>query len=172
MPFLKTANGPTTNIDSQHKSNGLCVRSSQFVVREPHQRAVALISGDRCPGATVFVDCNASRLPVIRIAEAIHPTLHVAVEYHDNAAATYISVCMAPAVGCIEWFHNIFLSASSDVTPCIDMVARTVICDQVRQTGGNTQHAMCDSGRSPQDEIMRLPPPLAHGSRTDCILPY
>ncbi|CAG9236220.1 hypothetical protein BGLA2_700107 [Burkholderia gladioli] len=59
----------------------------QFVIREPHERAVTLVARDGRPRAALFIDRYAAGLPTLRIAQLVHPPLDLAQKKHDVTLA-------------------------------------------------------------------------------------
>jgi len=49
----------------------------QFVIREPHQRAIALATRGRRPRATLLIDRDAAGLPRVRVAQLVRPALNL-----------------------------------------------------------------------------------------------
>ena len=55
------------------------------MIREPHERAVALATRDSRPHAALLIDRNAAGLPMLRVAQFVHPALNLTLEKHHDA---------------------------------------------------------------------------------------
>jgi hypothetical protein len=74
----------------------------QFVIREPHQRAITLATRDARPHATSLIDRDAAGSPMLRGAQLAHLTLNLTLKQHHNPTLTYQRFLLAVATRVID----------------------------------------------------------------------
>lgn len=80
----------------------LLIIVQEWLIGQPHERPVVVIACNSGPTLGVLGDSYAPRLPMVRIAQSVDPTLHVTPEHYDHTAPPYIPMFFSPTASGID----------------------------------------------------------------------